>query len=228
MNERQREQIGRIIVHSTATASAALGLGLIGVQSKFALAGRSGSGAEMVAASEEVARGADCLLNQLVSKIAPVCRTPDAFEEIETAIGRWLRSASDELREYSRKVRSTQLQGHSLSQEIGDRELAKLDEVIQRRLEIERFDFEPVASLPMQLAPPRIPKKGGRPPAEFWDDMWAAIAVMLYDGSLKPKSQADVARAMTDWIEGKGFSSADSSVKARARRLWDKIDSLDE
>lgn len=67
------------------------------------------------------------------------------------------------------------------------------------------------------------PRKGGRPPSEFWDDMWAAIAAALYDGTLNPKTQADVERAMTEWISANGSSAANSTVRARARRLWDRV-----
>ena len=66
-------------------------------------------------------------------------------------------------------------------------------------------------------------KPGGRPPAAFWDDLWAAIAVALYVGELVPKTQADIEGAMADWLEGNGHSAAESTIRARARRLWDGI-----
>jgi hypothetical protein len=65
--------------------------------------------------------------------------------------------------------------------------------------------------------------KGGRPLAEHWDDMWAAIAVALYAGDLIPKSQSDLERAMLSWLEGIGLEPATSTVRQRARRLWDRL-----
>jgi hypothetical protein len=85
------------------------------------------------------------------------------------------------------------------------------------------FRFKETSSLETDQSKPAASKKGGRPPAEFWDDMWATIAVQLFEGSLQPKAQADVERAMAIWIEGSGYSAADSTIRARARRLWDRI-----
>ena len=103
---------------------------------------------------------------------------------------------------------------------------------IEAKLAIAAFDFEAAGPPPViapSIAPALTPsKKGGRPPAEFWDDMWAAIATALYDGSLTPKTQANVERAMADWIEVNGYSAADSTVRGRARKLWDRLSATDE
>jgi len=93
------------------------------------------------------------------------------------------------------------------------------------KLEILAYDYDDVPEIKTEPAdvPPTQAKKGGRPPAEFWDDMWASIAASLYDGGLAPKSQADIERAMTEWIEGRGHNAAVSTIRARARRLWDRL-----
>lgn len=65
--------------------------------------------------------------------------------------------------------------------------------------------------------------KGGRPAAEHWDDMWAAMATLLYEGDLEPKRQADIEKAMMDWLESNGHSAADSTVRKRARLLWQRL-----
>ncbi len=36
-----------------------------------------------------------------------------------------------------------------------------------------------------------------KPLAAHWDEMWAAVAVMLYTGDLQPRTQADIERAMS-------------------------------
>ncbi len=228
MEERQREQIGRIIVQCSTSARASSSFTIDHARDEFRLASRNGSGAEMIAVVAAMGRNTDLLLSRLVSQIAPVSRTTAAFEEIELAMRRWLRACDDELREIARTSRPTRLQdAGGAALEIGKAELAKLIESVERRLEIEKYDFGEQAS-GVRRSNVIEARKGGRPPAEFWDEMWAAIATALYSGELKPKSQADIQRAMAEWIDGKGHSAADSTVKGRARRLWDLIETLDE
>jgi len=96
------------------------------------------------------------------------------------------------------------------------------------KLEIERFQFfgaPPKASA--QIEPTPAPKKGGRPPAEFWDDLWAHIAAALYNGDLAPKRQSEIEAAMADWLDDKNFSASPSTIRGRARRLWDLIESAE-
>lgn len=70
--------------------------------------------------------------------------------------------------------------------------------------------------------------KGGRPAAEWWDDLWVEICRQLYVGDLKPKTQGDIERAMLDWLATKGESAAESTVRGRARKLWSAIEAEDE
>ena len=101
---------------------------------------------------------------------------------------------------------------------------------VEAKLEIQRFDFERAGapSPIVAVAAKNSAKSGGRPPASFWDDLWAATAAALYDGSLAPKTQADIEKAMADWLESRGHSAATSTIRARARRLWDAIASQRE
>ena len=61
---------------------------------------------------------------------------------------------------------------------------------------------------------------GGRPLAKHWDEMWAAIAVKLYLGDLKPQTQAEIERAMKDWFAAHDIDVGDTPVRDRARTLW--------
>lgn len=70
---------------------------------------------------------------------------------------------------------------------------------------------------------PTLERKGGRPAAPYWDDLWIEICRALYAGELIPKKQSDVEKAMHDWLATKDQSAADSTVRARARKLWDAI-----
>jgi hypothetical protein len=50
----------------------------------------------------------------------------------------------------------------------------------------------------------------------------------LYVGDLKPQRQADIEKAMNDWIASKGESAAVSTVRNRARKLWQMLSREDE
>ncbi len=60
----------------------------------------------------------------------------------------------------------------------------------------------------------------GRPPATFWDDLWVAMAIQLYNGDLQPDRLAEVERAMHDWLSSKGLGAAEMTVRTRARKLF--------
>lgn len=46
---------------------------------------------------------------------------------------------------------------------------------------------------------------------------------MLYAGDLQPKTQADIERAMKDWLASQELDVGDTSVRERARHLWVKL-----
>lgn len=61
---------------------------------------------------------------------------------------------------------------------------------------------------------------GGRPPKAFWDDLWANIAAQLYNGDLKPERQADIEKAMHDWLALNDQNAGETAVRAKAKLLW--------
>jgi hypothetical protein len=222
VNESQRAQVGRIISHVSMSSRAALALGVQGIETQFTRAGRPGSGAMACSIAERMARSTDLLISELVNKVAPVIRSPAAFAEIEVAVRQFLRTCDDDVKELSRTARSLRLQeSPSKFLEVARRELTKVAESAERRLDIERFEFAMQSAEPSQS---KAVPKGGRPPAEFWDELWAEIAARLYEGDLKPKSQAHIELAMTKWIEAQGRSAAVSTIRSRARRLWQRIE----
>ncbi|WP_156472291.1 hypothetical protein [Sphingorhabdus sp. M41] len=107
---------------------------------------------------------------------------------------------------------------------------------LKRLKDLRRYSFtrpEPIDMASFGLSEKRsalMPKnevtknKGGRPAAEHWDEMWATIATLLYEGDLNPKRQADIEKAMMDWLESNGHSAADSTVRKRARLLWQRLE----
>jgi hypothetical protein len=64
---------------------------------------------------------------------------------------------------------------------------------------------------------------GGRPAAEWWDDLWVEMCRQIYTGELVPKRQADLEKAMQSWCAAKGYSDAVSTVRPRARKLWQAL-----
>lgn len=68
-----------------------------------------------------------------------------------------------------------------------------------------------------------LKNNGGKPLAKHWDSMWAAIAVQLYNGDLKPETQADIERAMLDWLTQNEIDAGERTVRNRARSLWQTL-----
>lgn len=90
----------------------------------------------------------------------------------------------------------------------GNRLFRELETRASRLLEIQRFNFlntgksQTANPFPMPTAPPPLARSnpGGKPLAEHWDALWAEIAIQLWDGELDPKRQADITKAMSDWL----------------------------
>ena len=94
-----------------------------------------------------------------------------------------------------------------------------------------RFEPSDVQAVIANVTPPNNPpeiqgtteastNKGGAPRKEWWDDFWIAICGQIYVGDFKPKSQAELERAMLDWASTHGHDMSDTSAKVAARRLF--------
>lgn len=94
------------------------------------------------------------------------------------------------------------------------------------RLGIEALIAPAMASRDTPSGPPARP--GGRPPAEWWDDLWVEMCRQLYAGDLQPKKQADIERAMMDWAARHGHDTGISTIRPRARKLWTALKKEDE
>lgn len=75
------------------------------------------------------------------------------------------------------------------------------------------------------VKPPYLPKKqqGGRPPKPFWDELWVSISAQLHNGDLQPKRQADIEKAVHDWLVFNGKEAGETAVRAKAKLLWTAI-----
>jgi hypothetical protein len=67
------------------------------------------------------------------------------------------------------------------------------------------------------------PAKGGRPKADWWEDLWIEICRQLYLGDLQPKTQADIERAMLQWVSDRNETVGETIVRTRASKLWKAI-----
>jgi len=81
-----------------------------------------------------------------------------------------------------------------------------------------------LASMPSPCAPQASQNKGGRPPKEWWDDLWCTIWGDVYRGDLQPKSQADIERAMMEWVIARDGSVSESTLKPLARKMFAEIE----
>ncbi|HEX5229568.1 MAG TPA: hypothetical protein VFW44_17775, partial [Bryobacteraceae bacterium] len=77
---------------------------------------------------------------------------------------------------------------------------------------------------PTVSAPVTTAARGGRPPAEYWDDLWVEMCRQLYAGELIPKRQSDVESAMKAWLAKRDDHPATSTIRERARKLWAALD----
>jgi hypothetical protein len=87
-------------------------------------------------------------------------------------------------------------------------------------------EISPAVMHPVQEPPNRPdptlpePNKGGRPRKDWWDDFWIDICQQIYEGDLKPAKQADLERAMHDWVINHGHEAGETSIKNAARKLF--------
>lgn len=91
-----------------------------------------------------------------------------------------------------------------------------------------RSDIEkmvPQNAIPSHPPPPAQSSNsfGGRPPATWWEDCLIDMCFKYYNGSLAHETQADIIRAMQDWIMDKGFNVTESTIKVRAKKLMAAI-----
>ena len=88
----------------------------------------------------------------------------------------------------------------------------------------------PEGEPPQPVAPASTSKgnKGGRPPKEWWDDFWVGIFVKIYVGELQPKRQADLERAMADWVSAHGYDASEQTIRKAARKLFGALQEEDK
>ncbi len=189
-------------------------------------------------ALEEIASKliADC-----ADKIAAVSKQSEAFALFREAIAMHMAYLENEVEPLAEKAGERRdaaglPDSGMIAAMMSFKEISKR---LERQLELHRFTFTepaPITETLVKMSPllealaateskPKAKNKGGRPPAPYWDDMWADIAAALYAGDLVPKTQSEIENAMIQLIERGGFEASTSNVRARARKLWDRLGS---
>lgn len=178
-------------------------------------AGRLRSGATIVAIIESMKATADAFVDDVGGKVRAVISDQEAFAALSRATADCLEICSAHI---PRLLRNAVMDEESPAGVAARKrwEAARLE--VQRKLAILEYDFGSPLAAPDRSAVPA--HRGGRPRAAFWKDMWAKIAADLFTGDLKPVTQADVERAMADWISANGHTAAESVIRDRARLLW--------
>ena len=111
------------------------------------------------------------------------------------------------------------------------REYGSGEQITARHFNV-RFEPEGVRAIIANAAPPNTASqemqapsstdanKGGRPRKDWWDDFWIDICRQIYENDLKPARQADLERAMLDWVSDHGYEVGETTIKSAARKLF--------
>lgn len=178
-------------------------------------------------------------ITRCVDRVTPIAKDGEAFAMIQEAVGGFLRFVAGKVDDATQKAsgsRRDEIEPNQFTKAARDL-YERTKEDLRRQLEIHRFTFtvpQTTALTPelRRAAPSLVPElrraapeknRGGKPLAAHWDEMWAAVAVMLYEGDLQPQTQADVERAMKDWFAANDIDVGDTAVRDRARKLWQRL-----
>lgn len=199
-----------------------------------------GSGATVKRTIENIEIKAGELVEQAVDQVAAVAQDMDAFTVIVSSVTAIFRGFEPHVtKAVSLAIRGGDA-GFESVRSAGDTRFVEMRSRIFKQLEIHRFSFtKPSAgdlaaqrlrifgAAPQQAVTTSKRNTGGKPLAEHWDKMWAAIAVTLWTGALQPKSQADVKAAMFDWFNKAELEVGDTALTQRARQLWQAMQDAD-
>lgn len=231
MDPQHRAQVRLLLEHHSDLVRDEFKRRLKGLQQTNASKGLLGTGATIKASIRIMEELASLLIKEATDKIIAVTRDPDAFTLIQEALREFQNFTRNELdpivclstghSRYSRQSGSAYREADRL---FADQEMRT-----SRQLELHRFAFIQRVSPPTAVPIPPEPRKnpGGRPLARHWDEMWAAIAVMLYLGDLKPETQSDIEIAMKEWFALRDLDVGDTPVRERARALWRQLESAE-
>jgi hypothetical protein len=186
-----------------------------------------------VSAVDEIASD---LITQCIDHVSAIAKDLDAFAMIEESIERFLRFLPRDVEASAGWLNGRDVDALTAALE----DFVSSPDHLWRQLERHRFVFTvpfPPGDAhfvkdphPSDVVDDKSSKriwKGGRPPADWWDDLWIEICRQLFTGDLKPAKQAHVENAMKTWAAQNGHDVGDSSIRPRARKLFSAITSKD-
>lgn len=235
MDKIERAQIRLLLEHLGAELREKAALRNRAMHAEHAAKHTLQSGATVRAALGIAEELATAFVKDVVAAVSNVAKDVEAFNMIQTEVTivfQALQLGIDQAVKLA-TVRDTEGSRSASVKNEASRLLRELQVKTLRLLEIHRFSFirtspndrkQLLPTLrPLVLAQP--PKNnGGKPLATHWDQMWASMAVQLWNGELEPKSQADISRAMLNWFAIEGVEVGETVVRARARALWLKYE----
>lgn len=185
------------------------------------------SGATIRAALRIAEELAEQFVSDAFNDAASVAKQPDAFRMAFTDVTIIMRDlkvhVDSAVRLVARGAVAENIRGET------ERLFLELQQRTYRLAEIRRIEFDPPAESKSTASAPSPPleppkNKGGAPLAAHWDEMWADIAVQLWNGDLQPKRQKDISDAMFAWLVARDLDAGNTAVTARARALWTKLE----
>lgn len=168
---------------------------LSAIYAKYAAKGSLKSGGTIkavVTALEEIAAE---FITRCVDRVTPIAKDGEAFAMIQEAVGGFLRFVAGKVDDATQKAsgsRRDEIEPNQFTKAARDL-YERTKEDLRRQLEIHRFTFTvpQTTALTRELrraTPSFVPElrraapeknRGGKPLAAHWDEMWAAVAVML-------------------------------------------------
>lgn len=196
------------------------------------------SGATVKRAIAIIEDFATTYVEQAVDRVSAVAQDSDAFAVISSSLTATFRGFEAQLATAVRLATGDGGSRYQSVQTAGDKLFGEMRDRIFKQLQIHRYSFIKPSKGDLDAMKARMfgesstpalaetkPNPGGKLLAKHWDQMWAEIAVQLWAGDLKPESQADIKRAMFEWLSANGIDAGDTAVTSRARALWQRMQS---
>ena len=239
MDKVERAQIRLVLEHLASECRSKATEHHAAMHAEHSAHGTLQSGATVKAALRIAENLASAFVKDVVAAVADVAQDIDAFSmvltEVTIILGD-LKLGIDQAIKLATVSNGGTDRASSVATEA-NRLYLEFQQRTLRLVNLHRFSFtkpSPRQSIlpSVTLATPLIGKssgqgahnRGGKPLAAHWDELWSSIAVQLWNGDLKPKTQADIKNAMLEWFTDKEIDVGETAVTGRARQLWVKIE----
>jgi hypothetical protein len=80
-----------------------------------------------------------------------------------------------------------------------------------------------IAQPPPTIVSQKSDGSRGPTPKEWWDDLWIEMFRRIHFGEFLPKRQADMERAMADWLSENNHTASERTVRNAAKKLFEAL-----